>query len=165
MTSHKRWLRLSKKELAKSACSELELGAFMGIEMKRGLTATGLRQAEVEFYLWAGCSMFPFVQIITDMQTGGAAFYSIGSSPAGTQYHLQSHNVTSFCRIGSLPCFASEAVSRRVSTFLFYNCARNSMPLKQQNKMWCARLGASAVAVFIAEQSIHWLISSVTSPS
>ena len=55
----------------------------MGIEVKRGLTPKGLRQAEVEYYLWAGCSMFPFVQIITDMQTGGAAFYRTGSSPAG----------------------------------------------------------------------------------
>lgn len=51
--------------------------------MKRGLTAMGLRQAEVEYYLWAACSMFPFVQIITDMETGGAAFYRTGSSSAG----------------------------------------------------------------------------------
>ena len=41
---------LSKKDLVISACSELELGAFMGIEMKRGLTANGLRQAEVDYY-------------------------------------------------------------------------------------------------------------------
>ena len=81
----------------------------MGIEMKRGLTANGLRQAEVEYYLWAGCSMFPFVQIITDMQSGGAAFYRIGSSPAGV---------------------ASESIGRRMSAFLFYYRARNSMPLK-----------------------------------
>ena len=74
---------LSKKDLADRACRELELGAFMGIEMKKGLTAKGLRQAEVEYYLWAGCSMFPFVQIITDMRVGGAAFYRTGSSPAG----------------------------------------------------------------------------------
>jgi len=64
-------------------CSEPELGAFMGIEMKRGLTAMGLRQAEVEYYLWAGYSMFPFLQIITDMQLGGVAFYRVGGSPAG----------------------------------------------------------------------------------
>ena len=51
--------------------------------MKKGLTPMGLRQAEVESYLWAGCSMFPFVQIITDMQLGGVAFYRTGSSPAG----------------------------------------------------------------------------------
>lgn len=31
------------------ACGELELGAFMGIEMQRGLTAKGFRQAEVEY--------------------------------------------------------------------------------------------------------------------
>ena len=55
--------------------------------------------------------MFPFVQIITDMQIGGAAFYRIGSSPAG---------------------FASESIGRRMSAFLFYYCARNSMPSKQQ---------------------------------
>ncbi|DBB02901.1 TPA: hypothetical protein ACH3X1_013504 [Trebouxia sp. C0004] len=61
-----------------------ELAAFLGIELKRGLTAKGLRQAEVEFYLWASCSLFPFVQIITDMQSGGVAFYKSGSSPTGS---------------------------------------------------------------------------------
>ena len=45
---------LSKKDLANSACSELELGAFMGIKMKRELTAKGLRQAEVEYLLVGG---------------------------------------------------------------------------------------------------------------
>ena len=40
----------------------------MGIEMQRGLTAQGLRQAEVEYYLWAACSYFPFVQIITKLE-------------------------------------------------------------------------------------------------
>lgn len=82
----------------------------MGIEMKRGLTASGLRQAEVEYYLWAGCSMFPFVQIITDMQSGGAAFYKIGSSLAG---------------------FAFESIGRRMSAFLFHYRARDSMLSKQ----------------------------------
>ena len=101
---------LSKKDLVNSPCSELELGAFMGIEMKRGLTANGLRQAEVEYYLWAGCSMFPFVQIITDMQLGGAAFYRTGSSPAG---------------------FASESIGGRISAFLLYCRARSSMPSEQ----------------------------------
>ena len=101
---------LSKKDLVNSPCSELELGAFMGIEMTRGLTANGLRQAEVEYYLWAGCSMFPFVQIITDMQLGGAAFYRTGSSPAG---------------------FGSESIGGRISAFLFYCRARSSMPSEQ----------------------------------
>ncbi|KAL0020497.1 hypothetical protein WJX77_011381 [Trebouxia sp. C0004] len=64
--------------------SDPELAAFLGIELKRGLTAKGLRQAEVEFYLWASCSLFPFVQIITDMQSGGVAFYKSGSSPTGS---------------------------------------------------------------------------------
>jgi len=45
----------NKKDLADCVCSELELGAFMVIEMKEGLTAKGLRQAEVEYYLWAIC--------------------------------------------------------------------------------------------------------------
>ena len=82
----------------------------MGIEMKRGLTPTGLRQAEVEYYLWAGCSMFSFVQIITDMQVGGAAFYRIGSSPAG---------------------LASDSTDGRMSAFQLYNYARKSMPSEQ----------------------------------
>ena len=55
----------------------------MGVEMKRGLTAMGLRQAQVEYFLLSGYSMFPFVQIITDMQLGGVAFYMVESSPAG----------------------------------------------------------------------------------
>ncbi len=108
LNSHYRCLVVSKKDLVNSTCSELELGAFMGIEMKRGLTANGLRQAEVEYYLWAGCSMFPFVQIITDMHIGGAAFYRIGSSSTGFAFK-----------------------SRRMNAFLFYYCARNSMSSKQ----------------------------------
>lgn len=125
---------LSKKDLANSPCSELELGAFMGIEMKRGLTPKGLRQAEVEYYLWAGCSMFPFVQIITDMQVGGAAFYRIGSPPAG---------------------LASESIDRRMSAFPLYNCARNSMPLEQPT----FRLQRSLVLLLshvLLEQSIRY---------
>ena len=66
------------------------MGAFLGIELKRGLTAKGLRQAKVEFYLWSSCSLFPFVQIITDMQSGGVAFYSAGSSPTGVMLELRS---------------------------------------------------------------------------
>ena len=60
----------------------------MGLEMRRGLTPKGLRQAEMEYYLWAKCSVFPFVQIITDMQVGGAAFYRIGSSSAGLSENI-----------------------------------------------------------------------------
>ncbi len=40
----------SKKDLADCVCSELELGAFMVIEIKEGLTAKGLRQAKVEHH-------------------------------------------------------------------------------------------------------------------
>ena len=116
----------------------------MGIEMKRGLTANGLRRAEVGYYLWAGCSMFPFVQIITNMQIGGAAFYRIGSSPAG---------------------FASESIGRGMSAFLFYECARNSMPSKQQARRGMRHSILSAVCLmYCIKQSIYHLIWSVTSP-
>ena len=60
-----------------------ELSAFLGIEMKRGLTRKGLRQAEIEFFLWGGCSLFPYVQVITDMEIGGAAFYQTASGSQG----------------------------------------------------------------------------------
>ena len=126
-----------------SACSELELGAFMGIEMKRGLTANGLRQAEVEYYLWAGCSMFPFVQIITDMQIRGAAFYGIGSSPAG---------------------FASKSIGRRMSAFLFYTVPElachqnNNQDVACNTPSFCCRL------MYCIKQSIYYLIWSVISP-
>ena len=81
--SKKSPMPLKQVDEAYCECSDLELGCFLGLEMKRGLTAKGLRQAEVEYYLWGGCSLFPFVQVITDMQTGGAAFYKTGSSASG----------------------------------------------------------------------------------
>lgn len=110
------------------ACREdLELGAFMGIEMKRGLTAKGLRQAEVECYLWAGCSMFPFVQIITDMEVGGAAFYSIGSSPAG-----------SLLRIG-----------RRMNPMPFCFTIVQETACHQNNKPRCARLNHIMLSFYV----------------
>ena len=37
----------------------------------------------VQYYLWGGCSLFPFVQVITDIQTGGVDFYKTGSSAEG----------------------------------------------------------------------------------
>lgn len=55
-----------------------ELGAVLGVELKKKLTWQGLRQAEVEFYLWADSSLYPFIQLITDMQHGGLAFYCKG---------------------------------------------------------------------------------------
>lgn len=78
-----RLLGASKIDFGIYGCSDPEVAAFLGIELKRGLTAKGLRQAEVKFYLWASFSLFPFVQIITDMQSGGVAFYKTGSSPTG----------------------------------------------------------------------------------
>lgn len=58
----------------------------MGMELKRGLTALGLRQAELEFYLWSQESPFPFVQLITDMRTGGVAFYKTGTTADGIAF-------------------------------------------------------------------------------
>ena len=52
-----------------------ELGALLGVELKKKLTWQGLRQAEVEFYLWSEQSIFPYVQLITDMEHGGVAIY------------------------------------------------------------------------------------------
>ena len=78
-----RLLGASKIDFGIYGCSDPELAAFLGIELKRGLTAKGLRQAEVEIYLWASYSLFPFVQIVTDMHSGGVAFYKTRSSPTG----------------------------------------------------------------------------------
>ncbi|KAG0604924.1 hypothetical protein M758_9G019700 [Ceratodon purpureus] len=52
-----------------------ELGALLGVELKKKLTWQGLRQAEVDFYLWSEQSIFPYVQLITDMEHGGVAIY------------------------------------------------------------------------------------------
>ena len=104
----------------------------MGIELKRGLTPKGLRQAEVEYYLWAGCSMFPFVQIITDMQVGGAAFFRTGSSRAG---------------------LASQSIGRRMSACSLYHCARDSTTSEQQIKMWYARVNLSDVVLRIFDKA------------
>ena len=50
---------------------------MIGIELKNKLTTKGLRQSEVEYYLWADVSYFPFIQIITDMESGGFAYYAL----------------------------------------------------------------------------------------
>ncbi|KXZ45934.1 hypothetical protein GPECTOR_49g518 [Gonium pectorale] len=60
-----------------------ETGAVLGVELKKKLTWQGLRQAETEFYLWQGSSQYPFCQVITDLQTGGAAYYSDGADEKG----------------------------------------------------------------------------------
>ncbi|KAG0570888.1 hypothetical protein KC19_6G195200 [Ceratodon purpureus] len=52
-----------------------ELGALLGVELKKKLTWQGVRQSEVEFYLWSQQSIFPYVQLITDMEHGGVAIY------------------------------------------------------------------------------------------
>lgn len=67
-------------------CRSPSLGALLGMELKRGLTALGLRQAELEFYLWSHESPFPFVQLITDMHTGGVAFYKTGTTADGIAF-------------------------------------------------------------------------------
>lgn len=58
--------------------SLMSSGAILGVEIKRKLSWRRLRQAEVEFYVWASESLFPFVQLITDMERGGVAIYSKG---------------------------------------------------------------------------------------
>lgn len=58
-------------------CSDIQNGGLIGIALKKKLTTKGLRQAEVEFYLWSNVSHFPFVQIITDMESGGFAYYAL----------------------------------------------------------------------------------------
>ena len=35
-----------------------------------------MRQAETEFLLWQGTSHYPFCQLITDLNSGGVAFYA-----------------------------------------------------------------------------------------
>ena len=56
-------------------CSLPVVGAVPGIEMKKDLSQQAVRQAEVEFYLWWRNSHFPYLQVVTDMETGGYAFY------------------------------------------------------------------------------------------
>ena len=58
--------------------SLVNVGTILGVEIKRKLSWRGLRQAEVELYVWASKSLFPFVQLITDMEHGGVAIYSKG---------------------------------------------------------------------------------------
>ncbi|KXZ46533.1 hypothetical protein GPECTOR_43g970 [Gonium pectorale] len=60
-----------------------ELGAVLGVVLKKKLTRQGLRQAEAQFYLWQCSSQYPFCQVITDLQTGGVAYYSDGFDQEG----------------------------------------------------------------------------------
>jgi hypothetical protein len=43
-------------------------------------SAQGLRQAETEFLLWQSVSNYPFCQLITDLNSGGVAFFALPSA-------------------------------------------------------------------------------------
>jgi hypothetical protein len=49
------------------------------------LCMQGLRQAETEYYLWQNASVYPFCQIITDLNRGGVAFYAYGEASGSVQ--------------------------------------------------------------------------------
>lgn len=58
--------------------SLINVGAILGVEIKKKLSWKGLRQTEAEFYVWSNDSIFPFIQLITDTERGGVALYSKG---------------------------------------------------------------------------------------
>ena len=62
--------------LCKKIPGKYALGAVLGVDIKKKLTWQGIRQAECEFYLWGHYSQFPFIQVITDMQTRGVVYFS-----------------------------------------------------------------------------------------
>lgn len=64
-----------------------QLKAILGVELKSKLTWAGVRQAEMEYYLWAYHSDYPFIQLITDLERGGMIFFS--SSIQGTSRTAQ----------------------------------------------------------------------------
>ncbi|KAK9786484.1 hypothetical protein WJX73_001127 [Symbiochloris irregularis] len=66
-----------------------DTGGLLGIDLQRSITQKGLRQAELEFYLWGEASVFLFCQILTDMQSGGAAFYQTGHDDTGRTVVIQ----------------------------------------------------------------------------
>jgi hypothetical protein len=45
------------------------------VQVKRKLSWSAYYQVEAEFYIWAKMSMFPFVQLLTDLERGGVAIY------------------------------------------------------------------------------------------
>ena len=55
--------------------SHHELGAVIGVDLVRELSRQAVRQAELEYYIWGKYSFFPFLQLVTDQQAGGVAFY------------------------------------------------------------------------------------------
>ena len=50
----------------------------MGVELKKKLSYAARRQGEAEFYTFSLMSNFPFVQVVTDMQRGGFAYWKEG---------------------------------------------------------------------------------------
>lgn len=52
-----------------------EAGCVIGIELKKKLTQASRRQGEAEFIAFSLASNFPFMQLVTDMQHGGFAYY------------------------------------------------------------------------------------------
>ncbi|KAG5191688.1 hypothetical protein JKP88DRAFT_230775 [Tribonema minus] len=58
-------------------------GAILGVELKKRLTWQGIRQAETEFILWQAESNYPFCQMVTDLNTGGVAFFALPGDGSG----------------------------------------------------------------------------------
>jgi hypothetical protein len=52
-------------------------GCVIGIDLKKNLTQAGRRQGEAEFIVFGLSSNFPFMQLVTDMQRGGFAYYKL----------------------------------------------------------------------------------------
>ena len=48
-----------------------------------GCCAQGIRQAETEFILWQAESNYPFCQMVTDLNTGGVAFFALLGDGSG----------------------------------------------------------------------------------
>ena len=58
--------------------SLIRVGVIFEVEIKKKFVWKGLRQTEVEYYVWANESLFLFIQLIMDMEHGGVAIYSRG---------------------------------------------------------------------------------------
>eukprot|EP00878_Enallax_costatus_P011209 GHUV01011705.1.p1 GENE.GHUV01011705.1~~GHUV01011705.1.p1 ORF type:complete len:284 (+),score=61.15 GHUV01011705.1:524-1375(+) len=58
--------------------NDAQAGSAIGIELKKRLTDASRRQAETEFYAFSITSHLPFLQLVTDMQRGGFAYYKSG---------------------------------------------------------------------------------------
>ena len=129
----------------------------MGIEVKKKLTHQCIRQAVGEFLLFSSTSSMPFIQIATDMEQGGIAWYcSTAASPTGGTVVVQ----RVFLGMPGLWSFLSAAI-QALPPICGYDSVNDQVHLPQflaepkRTRLYSQALAASGAAAGPVLEAFH----------